>query len=153
MKKNIIILCFILTSITACGPRSGIHEEYKDNTPNCGVVDNPNPSISAQTQSQENGRKIFKQNCAVCHSITDQKLTGPGFRGLLDRLPDHSDYFKKYVTNSDSIVKSGNSYSLKLHTEYDIDFVHNLANYNYPLSSNDIDDLIEFVKIIDLPIP
>ena len=31
----------------------------------------------------QDGEKLFKQNCAVCHdAFTDRKLTGPGLGGL-----------------------------------------------------------------------
>ena len=44
-------------------------------------------TLSFKIQAQD-GAKLFKQNCAVCHaSHTDQKLTGPGLKGIFDRAP------------------------------------------------------------------
>lgn len=42
--------------------------------------------FSSDLKAQD-GEKLFKQNCAVCHaSHTEQKLTGPGLAGLFDRV-------------------------------------------------------------------
>jgi cytochrome c2 len=44
-------------------------------------------TISSKIHAQD-GEKLFKQNCAVCHaSHTDQKLAGPGLKGIFDRAP------------------------------------------------------------------
>ncbi|MGZ4157612.1 MAG: c-type cytochrome, partial [Bacteroidia bacterium] len=34
--------------------------------------------FSSSQVSAEDGEKIFKQNCAVCHSLGKNKITGPG---------------------------------------------------------------------------
>lgn len=63
-------------------------------------------SISAQ-----DGAKLFKQNCAVCHaSHTDQKLTGPGLKGVFDRAPK-GDWIAKWILNNEKLIKSGDSYA------------------------------------------
>ncbi len=149
--KTYFSIIFIATTLLACGPRSGIQDDVKDENAVCGVVDNPNPRISPQTQSEEHGRKLFKQNCAVCHSLNDQKIVGPGFGGLLDRLPGNENFFKMYISNSDSLVKSSNPYALKLQNDNNSDFKHAANNFN--LSQKDIEDLVSFVKIIGQPIP
>ena len=52
--------------------------------------------LSNNLQAQD-GEKLFKQNCAVCHtSHTDQKLTGPGLAGVFDRVPK-GDWLKKWI--------------------------------------------------------
>lgn len=65
----------------------------------------------------QDGAKLFKQNCAVCHaSHTDQKLTGPGLKGIFDRVPK-GDWLSKWIVNSEKLIKSGDAYANKIYNE------------------------------------
>lgn len=65
----------------------------------------------------QDGAKLFKQNCAVCHaSHTDQKLTGPGLKGVFDRVPK-GDWLDKWILNSEKLIKSGDAYANKIYNE------------------------------------
>jgi mono/diheme cytochrome c family protein len=115
-----IVFSFILIS---CGPRSGVHEEKvtEDNIIYA-TVDTSSPKYKEElklSETYEKGRKLFRQNCAVCHaSRTDQMLTGPGLKGLADRLPKPAEnWFIKYTLNNDSVFKSGDKYAKKLRAE------------------------------------
>jgi mono/diheme cytochrome c family protein len=74
-------------------------------------------SKSINAQSADEGAKIFKQNCAVCHaSHTDQKLTGPGLKGIFDRAPK-GDWLAKWILNNEKLIKSGDAYANKIYNE------------------------------------
>ena len=63
----------------------------------------------------QDGAKIFKQNCAVCHSLTDQKLTGPGLLGVADRVPKPVDeWLAKWIKNNKKVIASGDAYAKAL---------------------------------------
>ena len=63
----------------------------------------------------QDGAKIFKQNCAVCHTLTDQKLTGPGLAGVADRCPKPADqWLFKWIQNNNNLISSGDAYAKKL---------------------------------------
>ncbi len=67
--------------------------------------------------SAQDGAKLFKQNCAVCHaSHTDQKLTGPGLKGVFDRVPP-GDWMKKWILNNEKMIKGGDAYANKIFGE------------------------------------
>jgi len=67
--------------------------------------------------SAQDGAKLFKQNCAVCHaSHTDQKLTGPGLKGVFDRVPP-GDWMKKWILNNEKMIKAGDAYANKIFGE------------------------------------
>lgn len=67
--------------------------------------------------SAQDGAKLFKQNCAVCHaSHTDQKLTGPGLKGVFDRVPP-GDWMKKWILNNEKMIKGGDAYANKIFSE------------------------------------
>jgi mono/diheme cytochrome c family protein len=59
------------------------------------------------------GKSLFSQNCAVCHSTTDQHLTGPGLRGVAERVPP-GDWLLNYIKNPEKMIKSGDAYANKI---------------------------------------
>lgn len=68
--------------------------------------------------SNSPGQKLFKVNCAVCHSVTDQKLTGPGLAGIAGRLPEPAEtWFTAWVLNNEKVLKSGDAYARKIFEE------------------------------------
>ena len=68
---------FISTLMFSCAPRSGVHEDKEENEAWCGTE-----SISPKLDSASGlGYKLFKQNCAVCHALSDVKLTAVGLAG------------------------------------------------------------------------
>jgi mono/diheme cytochrome c family protein len=72
--------------------------------------------IPAQGFSQD-GAKLFKGNCASCHKPTDQKLIGPGLKGVRSRWPDEAKLIA-WIKNSQEFLKTGDSYANKLYEEY-----------------------------------
>lgn len=92
----------------------------------------------------EFGRKIFKQNCAVCHSLTNQEITGPGLKGLYDRIPKPQiDWLKKYIMNNEKVKMSGDAYSLMLQKKYKKS--GNMTIFEGQLSDKEINDLMYFL--------
>jgi mono/diheme cytochrome c family protein len=63
----------------------------------------------------QDGAKIFKQNCAVCHALTDQKLTGPGLLGVAGRVPKpEAEWLTKWIKNNNKVIASGDAYAKTL---------------------------------------
>lgn len=68
--------------------------------------------------AQANGAKLFKQNCAVCHSLGSNKITGPGLAGVSARVPQPAeDWMHNWIKNSEKVRKSGDAYGLKIFEE------------------------------------
>lgn len=64
------------------------------------------------------GGKLFHANCASCHYITDQKLTGPGLKGVTERVPQpYQDWMLKWIRNNAAFRKSGDAYANKIYAE------------------------------------
>ncbi|HEY1040807.1 MAG TPA: c-type cytochrome [Bacteroidia bacterium] len=59
------------------------------------------------------GKALFKANCAVCHSMCDQKLTGPGLKGVADRVPKGA-WLHDWIKNNEKVTKSGDAYANKI---------------------------------------
>ena len=70
------------------------------------------------TLKAQDGEKLFKQNCAVCHSSHgDQMGTGPGLKGVFDRVPK-GDWITKWIINNEKVIKSGDAYANQIYTKY-----------------------------------
>ncbi len=96
-------------------------------------------------QNTDNGAKLFKQNCAVCHtSHTDQKLIGPGLSGIFDRVPKPADeWLIKWTLNSEKLIKSGDVYASKIYNEYN---KAAMTVFEGQISENDVKDILAFLK-------
>lgn len=91
----------------------------------------------------QDGAKLFKQNCAVCHySHTDQKLTGPGLAGLFDRVPK-GDWLKNWIINNQKLIKSGDAYANKI---YNDNGKAQMTVFEGQLNDKDVDAIIAFIK-------
>ena len=103
--------------LNSCGPRSGVHHDNE--TEKDKVVQTPICGNALDNESSSDGAKLFKINCAVCHSaFTDQNFLGPGLKGIKYRLPNPpDDWFIKYTINCDKVFASGDAYAAKLRGE------------------------------------
>lgn len=101
-------------------------------------------TITASDPSAKQGETIFKQNCAVCHSMGSDMITGPGMLGVLKRVPSE-EWMLKYIKNNFALKKSGDAYA------------NQLSKMGYPsamtvftmLPDEDIKNIIEYIKTND----
>lgn len=88
------------------------------------VMDSLEKSYDAQAKkynarfanSSADGKTLFKQNCAVCHSMGTIKLTGPGLAGVRNRVPK-GDWLFDYIKNNEKMIKAGDPYANKIWNE------------------------------------
>jgi mono/diheme cytochrome c family protein len=73
--------------------------------------------IPIQHSFAQDGAKLFKGNCASCHKPTDQKLVGPGLKGIKSRWPDQTKLIA-WIKNSTAFLATGDAYANKLFAEY-----------------------------------
>lgn len=156
-KIYILYIVVILTAIS-CGPRSGIHNDNNESSEEnkssesqflCGNAvqeeintDWVNKTLGLYGDSNK-GYKLFKQNCAACHTLNDLKLTGSGLHGVYDRVPEPKlEWLKKYILNSEKVYKSGDKYARKLHKESGGSLMTNFDEY---LTNQEINDVLLYV--------
>ena len=48
------------------------------------------------------GKPVFDTKCAACHKLTDEKLVGPGWKGVTDRRTP--EWIMNFVTNTDEMI-------------------------------------------------
>jgi cytochrome c551/c552 len=66
--------------------------------------------------AQPDGAKIFKQNCASCHTVTDAKLVGPGLKGITEKRSE--EWLIKFIRDSQGLIKSGDKDAKAIFDEY-----------------------------------
>lgn len=49
------------------------------------------------------GQNIYNVKCASCHKLTDEKLVGPGWKGVTDRR--QPEWIMNFVTNTDEMIE------------------------------------------------
>lgn len=99
-------------------------------------------TYSSQVKAQD-GAKLFKQNCAVCHAAhTDQKLTGPGLKGIFDRAPK-GDWLTKWILNNEKLIKSGDKYANKI---YDENGKAAMTVFEGQLNEKDVASILAFIQ-------
>jgi len=103
--------------------------------------------LNLQNARAADGKTLFKQNCATCHKPSDEKLTGPGLKGVLGRIPG-GDWKYKWVHNSAAMIKSGDAYALKVFKENgDVQMTAQPQ-----LTNEDIDAILKYADAGDVPV-
>jgi cytochrome c551/c552 len=113
--KKILALSIIVIGIAACGNNSP--EQKKELTDTKKTI-NGNPSYdpnrgegkftkvdispSLDGAKAEAGSKIFALKCGACHKLTEEKLVGPGWKGVTSRHTP--EWIMNFVTNTDEML-------------------------------------------------
>lgn len=101
-------------------------------------------SLSAQESGDPvQGKALFNTNCAACHNL-DRKMVGPALRNVETRLLETEgldrDWLNAWIRNSAGMIKSGDSYGVKIYEEYS-----KAAMTAFPqLSDEDLDNILAY---------
>ncbi len=96
--------------------------------------------FSAQeSNAQADGAALFKAQCAQCHSVGANKIIGPGLKDVHTRRNEA--WILKWVKNSQSVVKSGDPYAVKLYNDY-----NQTAMPSFALADEEIQAIFGYVK-------
>ena len=101
--------------------------------------------LSFNSLYAEDGAKLFKQNCAVCHRTDDRDGTGPGLKGVFDRVPKTptaEDWLLKWVKDNKKVLASGDAYALKRLADFK---GASMTDFGF-LSDEDIKSILAYVK-------
>ena len=94
----------------------------------------------------QDGEKIFKENCAVCHSMGKETVTGPGLEGVMKRVPSE-EWLLKWIKNNDALIKSGDAYAVKINA-----FAESQMTTFTNLSDDEIKSVIAYIKAYVPPV-
>jgi mono/diheme cytochrome c family protein len=95
--------------------------------------------INGALNAQEEGAKLFKQNCGVCHTVGKGKLVGPDLKGSHERYKE--DWLMKWIRSSQTLVKKGDATAVKLFEEN-----NKLVMPDQTIPDADIKTILAFVK-------
>jgi cytochrome c2 len=98
--------------------------------------------------AQPDGEKLFKANCTSCHKATDQKLVGPGLKGVRGRWGNDDAKLIKWVQNSQAYLKTGDSYANNLFKEYNQSIMPNQT-----VSADEVVAILDYVDSYVDPTP
>jgi len=114
MKKTLIVLSLIVF-IYACGSNSSnsqqqAEEPATDKTdastydPERGAGKFTNVDVKPELDAAmaEAGLKVYDVKCASCHKTTDEKLVGPGWKGVTSRF--RAEWIMNFATNPDEML-------------------------------------------------
>ena len=85
------------------------------------------------------GEQLFKNNCAQCHAVTDERVVGPGLKGASSR--HEFSWLAKWVRNSQAMIAAGDPYAVKIYNEYSKAQMTSFPN----LSDDDIKGIFAYV--------
>lgn len=88
------------------------------------------------------GKKLFRQNCAVCHSTGTAEGTGPGLEGVMSRIPSE-EWLHKWIKNADAVKKSGDVYAVKLDKKYPFATMNIFTH----LKDEEINAIIDYLEV------
>jgi cytochrome c2 len=74
--------------------------------------------LSSVAFSQD-GEKLFKQNCAACHTPTEKAGVGPGLAGVQERWEGREELLYKWIKNPQAAIETGDSYIRNLMNEWE----------------------------------
>ena len=93
---------------------------------------------SAQAQD---GKTLFKTNCAACHKTSSKKLIGPGLANINNKRSQ--EWFNSFVSASQSFINSGDADAIKIFEEYNKVIMPDQA-----LSDADLNAIYEYIKSV-----
>ena len=117
--KKFIILSFLVFVIAACGGNGdkdkagGTESEATAESAGAGNPDYDanrgegkfkSVKIDAKLDEgmAEKGGKVVDLKCSACHKMTDEKLVGPGWKGVTQR--HKPEWIMNFVTNTDAMI-------------------------------------------------
>lgn len=74
--------------------------------------------IAANVSLAQDGEKLFRQNCAACHTPTEKAGVGPGLAGVEERWEGREDLLYKWIKNPQAAIETGDSYIKDLLDEW-----------------------------------
>ena len=83
------------------------------------------------------GKNIYDVKCQPCHNLTDEKLVGPGFKGVTDRRTP--EWIMNFVTNTEEMLAKDTAAQTMLE-------VCLVKMPNQGLSETDARSVLEFMR-------
>lgn len=116
MKTNLLLLALGATLMinTGCGNDEGDNTEETTETTTTDANEGTDPrgigkftNVELTHPLDENmvaqGKTVYEVKCASCHKLTDERLVGPGWKGVTDRRTP--EWIMNFSTNVDEMIE------------------------------------------------
>jgi cytochrome c551/c552 len=87
----------------------------------------------------QNGDELFRNNCAVCHTVGNGILVGPDLKGIDKKYSEA--HLLKWVKSSQSVIKSGDTAAKAIYKQF-----NNITMPDQLLSDIEIKSIIVYIK-------
>ena len=152
--KKMITAFVIIATLYACGNQNGSSantasaEEKKESSGNPsydpqrgeGKFKSVEVAGKLDETMADNGNKVYGVKCSSCHKTTEEKLVGPGWKGVTSRHT--ASWIMNFITNTDEMITK----DPKAQAQLEICLVR-MPNQN--LSDADARNLYEFMRKVD----
>lgn len=157
MKNTVttLLFSFIVILMIACGGNTRDDSQSANNplADNDAKTENGNPSYdpergtgkfthvdlgaSLDAKLATNGENTFNVKCSACHKLTEEKLVGPGWKGVTAR--HKPEWIMNFITNTDEMLNK----DPKAQAQLEICLVR---MPNQSLSDDEARNLLEFMR-------
>ena len=156
IKKNVFFtaVCFSLFMSVGCGNdnegtsgtgESGTTSETTTSTGDAAANDpkgvgkfrNVELTSPLNTEWIAQGKSVYEVKCQSCHKLTDEKLVGPGWKGVTDRRTP--EWIMNFCTNVDEMIEKDTAAQRMLE-----ECLVRMPNQN--LSDQDARSVLEFMR-------
>lgn len=157
MKKMIIffsLIFLVLLFIISCGRPGGKNTSETSTTETTSsTTENGNPtydpnrgegkfhdvqvSDKLDIAMADKGEKIYELKCSACHKLTDERLVGPGWKGVTKRQTPT--WIMNFVTNTDEMITKDPKAQAMLE-------ICMVRMPNQGLSDDDAREVLEFMR-------
>lgn len=157
-KLSFLVVALVM--LTSCGDKKNKSEEHSSATtsseegmpaaaeatsdvstydPNRGIGKHTSVDLGAKLDvaMAAEGEKIQSVKCSSCHKMTDEKLVGPGWKGVTTR--NKPEWIMNFITNPDPMIDK----DPKLQAQLEICLVR---MPNQALSDADARSLLEYMR-------
>lgn len=160
--KRIIVAAFMGLALFACNSKSSDNtnsantETTAEDDPNAQTIPTPGGEPAAYDPTRgagkfthvdiggkldaamaSTGEKVYSSKCSGCHKLTDEKLVGPGWKGVSQR--HKPEWIMNFITNTDEMLNK----DPKAQAQLEICLVR---MPDQSLADNDARHLLEFMR-------
>jgi len=96
-------------------------------------------NAASLTQSAEEGKTLYEQNCIACHTIGGGTLVGPDLQGVISRRDQ--DWLINFISAPDQMLAEGDPIATQLLEEY-----NNVAMPNLGLSETQVESILAYLE-------
>src|SRR5215813_6452040 len=76
--------------------------KYADDKKGIGKFKNVELAATLDQNMVANGTKTYEVKCSACHKLNNEKLVGPGWKGVTSRRK--AEWVMNFVTNTDEMI-------------------------------------------------